>query len=147
MMRTLIVSLWLIVAAAASGCGGESNAESTGNPGEVSFDLVAVGDSNVAGARAVLSYVDEANTRITVDGIDEQEPSRGPTNPVQLRRGSCDEPGAVVIELPRPKRAGTQAEVRLGMAELFEGRYAVVVELAEGGEQIACGDVPDESTG
>jgi hypothetical protein len=132
---------------ALAGCGGGGSAESTDQPGEVSFDLAEVNDSNVAGARALLTYVDQDRTRLLVDGIDEQEPSGGGPNPVQLREGSCSEPGEVVLALPDLKGASTQAEVPVGMARLFEGDYTVVVELAGAGEPIACGDVPDESTG
>ena len=142
------VGVCVVAVLAMPGCGGDgSTAESTDQPGEVSFDLNAVNDSNIAGARAVLTYVDKNRTRILVDGIDEQEPVAGRPNPVKLREGSCSEPGAVVLVLPKPKDSATQAEVRMGMAEFFEGSYTVAVELAGGEKQIACGDVPDESTG
>jgi len=141
------VALSILAVLVIAGCGGGSAAEPTDQPGEVSFGLAEVNNSNVAGARALLTYVDEGRTRIVVDGIDEQEPSGGGPNPVQLRKGSCEEPGEVVLALPALKDSSTQAEVSMGMPQLFEGNYTVVVELVGGGEQIACGDVPDESTG
>lgn len=61
-----------LAALATAGCGGGGGAETTEEPGEVSFDLAAVGDSNVAGARAVLSYLNADRSRILVDGIGEQ---------------------------------------------------------------------------
>lgn len=146
-MTWVRIAVSLAAVLAMAGCGGGSTAEPTDQPGEVSFELAEVNDSNVAGARALLSYIDRSRTRLLVDGIDEQEPSGGGTNPVQLRKGSCNEPGEVVLELPGLKGASTQGEVGMGMDELFEGDYTVIVELAAGGEQIACGDVPDESTG
>jgi hypothetical protein len=146
-MTLVWITVSVVAVLAMAGCGGGSTAESTDEPGEVSFDLAEVNDSNVAGARALLTYVDQNRTRILVDGIDEQEPSGGGPNPVQLRKGSCDEPGEVVLALPKLKGSSTQAEVPVGMAQLFEGSYTVIVERAGGGEQIACGDVPDESTG
>jgi hypothetical protein len=145
MRRGIRLLATVLAAMALAGCGGGGVAETTDEPGEVSFDLAAVGDSNVAGARAVLSYLDADRTRILVDGIGEQ--SGGGANPVQLRRGSCDEPGEVVLTLPRLQGSSTETEVQLGMVELFEGDYAVVVELAGGAKPIACGNVPDESTG
>jgi hypothetical protein len=142
------IGVCVVAVLALPGCGGDgSTAESTAQPGEVSFDLNAVNDSNIAGARARLTYIDKNRTRILVDGIDEQEPRGGRANPVKLRKGSCSEPGDVVLVLPKPKGLTTQAEVRIGMAQLFEGSYTVAVELAGGEKQIACGDVPDESTG
>jgi hypothetical protein len=147
MLRALRVTAILVLLAAAAGCGGEGAAESTDQPGEVSFDLTEVNDSNVSGARALLTYVAQNRTRIIVDGIDEQEPSGGGPNPVALREGSCSEPGELVVALPKLRGSSTQAYVPLGMAKLFEGDYTVIVELVGGGEVIACGDVPDESTG
>lgn len=131
------------LALVAAGCGGDDNAESTGKPGQVSFDLQEVNDSNVAGARAVLSYVDTQRTRVLVDGIDNQEPSGGGANPVQLRRGSCSDPGNVVAKLPALTGPSSTGTVQLGLAQLVGGDYAVVVELAGGSRTIACGDVPD----
>jgi hypothetical protein len=141
------IPVFLVAMLAIAGCGGGNTAESTDQPGEVSFDLSEMNDSNVAGARVLLTYVDQNRTRILVDGIDQQEPSGGGPNPVELREGSCDEPGEVVLALPKLRGSSTQAEVPVGMAQLFEGSYTVIVELAGGGEQIACGDVPNKSTG
>jgi hypothetical protein len=126
-----------------SGCGGGNDAERTGRPGEVAFDLHEVDDSNVAGARAVLSYVGTHRTRVLVDGIDNQEPSGAGANPVQLRRGSCSSPGNVVAKLPALTGPSSTGTVRLGLAQLVAGDYAVVVELEGGDKTIACGEVPD----
>lgn len=131
------------VALFAAGCGGGDSAEDTGDPGEVAFDLQEVDDSNVAGARAVLTYVRSDRTRVLVDGIDNQEPSGAGANPVQLRRGSCSTPGKVVAKLPSLAGSSSTGTVQLGLPQLVAGDYAVVVQLEGGSRTIACGDVPD----
>ena len=143
-MSTRLLSA-LVAVLFVSGCGGSDTAETTEDPGEIAFDLPEANDSNVVGARAILSYVDQNRTRILVDGIDPAEPGSGGANPVQLTRGSCDEPGDVVARLPPLRNASSAATVELGMAELQTNGYAIVVRLAGSGantEAIACGDVP-----
>ena len=138
--------LGIVVASAAlvaAGCGGSDSGQGTGDPGEVAFDLQAANDSNVAGARAVLTYVRSDRTRVLVDGIDNQEPSGAGANPVQLRRGSCSSPGKVVAKLPPLSGSSSTGTVQLGLPQLVAGDYAVVVELEGGSRTIACGDVPD----
>jgi hypothetical protein len=135
-----VVASFVIVASA---CGGGNDAEGTGEPGEVAFDLQEANDSNIAGARAVLSYVGADRTRVLVDGIDNQEPSGAGANPVQLRHGSCSSPGNVVAKLPPLSGSSSTGTVQLGLAQLVDGDYVVVVELEGGSRTIACGDVPD----
>jgi hypothetical protein len=142
-MRVWLGLLVATVALVAAGCGGGDSADSTGEPGELAFDLQEANDSNVAGARAVLTYVRSDRTRVLVDGIDNQEPSGGGANPVQLRRGSCSSPGKVVAKLPSLSGSSSTGTVRLGLPQLVAGDYAVVVELEGGSRTIACGDVPD----
>jgi len=128
-----------------AGCGGSSDAEGTDKPGEVEFDLQAENDSRIVGARAVLTFVDEQQTRILVDGIDEGEAGGGGATAVELRRGSCAEPGKIVARLPALKGAGAEKTVDIAMAELYEGEYSIHVGLPDGDrETIACGDVPDQ---
>ena len=134
----------MLAALTLAGCGGDSNAEATEQSGEVEFDLEPQNDSNVVGARAVLKYVDQNRTRIRVDGVDEGEPGGGGANPVELRRGSCAEPGEIVHRLPALKGASVEQSLDLSMAALYEGEYAIHVRLPGTGEDIACGDVPDE---
>ncbi len=142
-MRAWLGLLVVSVALVGTGCGDDDGAEDTGEPGEVAFDLQEVDDSNVAGARAVLTYVGSDRTRVLVDGIDNQEPSGAGANPVELRRGSCSRPGNVVAKLPPLAGSSSTGTVQLGLAQLVEGDYAVVVELEGGSRTIACGNVPD----
>ena len=126
------------------GCGEEA-AEGTGVAGEVSFDLEGQNDANVSGARAVLHYVNEGTTLVTVDGLDQAEqPGLGP-NPVRIVKGSCDRPGAVAFRLPVLTASGSEKRLEVGIDELYEGDYAVQVLFSKGkDEPLACGDVPDE---
>lgn len=136
----------MLAALTLAGCGGDSNAEATETSGEVEFDLEPQNGSNIAGARVVLTYVDQNRTRILVDGIDEGEPGGGGANPVELRRGTCAVPGEIVHQLPALKGASVEQTLDLSMAALYEGEYAVHVRLPGSSESrdIACGDVPDE---
>ena len=140
------IRLFTVVAALLlAGCGGSDGVETTDEPGEIAFDLPEANNSNVVGARAILSYVDENRTRVLVDGIDPAEPGSGGANPVQLTRGSCDDPGEVVARLPALRAASSTATVDVGLAELQTNDYAIVVRLAGTGanaEAIACGEVP-----
>ena len=80
-------------------CGGSDEAETTENPGEISFELSERGDAGVVGVRATLRFETPERTTIIVDGLDEGEPAGGGPNPVRLVRGSCDDPLSVVAEL------------------------------------------------
>lgn len=75
-----------------AGCGGSEEAQTTGEAGEITFELDAAGDAGVAGVRAILTYETPEKTTVTVDGLDEGEPAGGGANPVLLRRGTCDKP-------------------------------------------------------
>jgi hypothetical protein len=129
---------------ALTGCGEESS-EGTGVAGEVSFDLAGQNDANVSGARAVLRYVDEGTTLVTVDGLEQAEqPGLGP-NPVRIVEGSCDDPAATAFQLPALSPSGSEKRLKIGIDELYEGSYAVQVLFSKGDDRpMACGEVPDE---
>ena len=126
------------------GCA-EETGEGTGVAGEVSFDLAGQNDANIAGARAVLRYVDEGTTLVTVDGLDQAEQAGLGPNPVRIVEGSCERPGAVAFQLPALTGSGSEKRLEVGIADLYEGDYAVQVLFSKGrDEPMACGDVPDD---
>ena len=136
----LLVGLLLL-----AGCGGSDEAETTGDPGEITFDLDAVGDAGVAGVRAVLTYETPEKTTITVDGLDEGEPAGGGANPVILRSGTCDEPKDIVFELEKLSGATSETTVELALTALLNGSYNIQVGLPDRPDDVvACGDVPQE---
>ena len=128
-----------------AGCGGSEEAQTTGDPGEITFELDAAGDASVAGVRAILTYETPEKTTVTVDGLDEGEPAGGGANPVLLRRGTCDEPEDVVFELEKLSGATSTTTVQLALTALLNGDYNIQVGLPDRPEDIvACGDVPQE---
>ena len=136
----LLVSLLLLVA-----CGGSGEAETTSEPGEITFELDEVDDAGVAGVRATLAYETPDKTTITVDGLDEGEPAGGGANPVLLRRGTCDEPKDVVFELETLSGASSETTVELALTALLNGDYSIQVGLPnQPSDVVACGDVPQE---
>jgi hypothetical protein len=128
-----------------SGCGGSEEAETTGDPGEITFELDGVGDAGVAGVRAILTYETPEETTVTVDGLDEGEPAGGGANPVLLRSGTCDEPKNVVFELEKLSGATSETRVDLALTALLNGDYNIQVGLPDRpNDVVACGDVPQE---
>ena len=135
----LLVSLFAL-----AGCGGAEVAQTTDDPGEITFELDD-GDSAGAGARATLAYETNEKTTVTVDGLDEGEPAGGGANPVLLRRGTCDEPQDVVFELEKLSGSTSETTVELALTALLNGEYNIQVGLPDRPEDIvACGDVPQE---
>jgi hypothetical protein len=127
-----------------AGCGGSDEAETTGEPGEITFALDDVGDAD-AGVRAVLTYETREKTTITVDGLDEGEPAGGGANPVLLRSGTCDEPKDIIFELKKLSGATSTTMVELSLTALLNGDYNIQVGLPDRPEDVvACGDVPQE---
>jgi ABC-type glycerol-3-phosphate transport system substrate-binding protein len=142
--RNALVVL-LIGSFALAGCGGSDEAQTTGDPGEITFELHAAGDAGVAGVRAILTYETPEKTTVTVDGLDEGEPAGGGANPVRLRSGTCDEPKDVVFELEKLSGASSETTVELALTALLNGDYNIQVGLPDRPEDIvACGDVPQE---
>lgn len=128
---------------ALAGCGGGSGGEETGTPGEVSIDLSAQNDANITGARAILRYVDDDTTLVTVDGLDGAEQPGLGKNPVRIVEGSCERPGRVAFRLPALTDEGSESRVGIGIAAFYERDYAVQVLFSKNGEPYACGDTPD----
>ena len=136
----------LIAAVLAAGCGGSDDVETTGESGEIAFELDPASDAQVSGVRATLSYVNPDRTTIVVDGLDEGENAGGGPNPVQLTNGTCDDPGQVVFELENLSGATSETTVDLGLVALQNGEYAIQVGLTQDQPEIvACGEVPQES--
>lgn len=133
------------------GGGGESAEEVV--PGHVgpgvAFSLKAENDSQLQGARAILTPLGTSRTRIQVDGIDRGSPAGGGPHRIALIRGSCDDNalGAVVADLGGVGNARGGGVVQRGVGTLAKGRFAVAVWLVAGERQlIACGEVPDSLT-
>ena len=136
----VLISLLLLLV----GCGGAREAQSTGDPGEIAFELDEGGSAG-GGVRAILTYKTNERTTVTVDGLDEGEPAGGGANPVLLRRGTCDEPKDVVFELEKLSGATSEMTVELALTALLNGDYNIQVGLPDRPEDIvACGDVPRE---
>jgi hypothetical protein len=127
----------------AAGCGGADVADPV-DPGEIQVELEEQGDSNVAGVRAVLTFVDEGRTRVMVDGAGPGEPSTGGRLTAQLRLGSCAEPGGVAYELGPLRQGVVTRTIGAGLATLLAREHAVNVVGDRGVGVIACGDLPDE---
>jgi ABC-type glycerol-3-phosphate transport system substrate-binding protein len=139
-LALLLVCLLLL-----AGCGGSDKAETTGDAGEITFELNSAGDAGVAGVRATLTYETPEKTTVTVDGLDEGEPAGGGANPVLLRGGTCDEPRDIVFELEKLSGATSKTTVELALTALLNGDYNIQVGLPERPEDVvACGDVPQE---
>ena len=138
-------SVLLIAPLLLSSCRGSNEAETTENPGEISFELPERGDAGVVGVRATLRFETPERTTIIVDGLDEGEPAGGGPNPVRLVRGSCDDPLSVVAELENLQGPVSTTTVDLGLTALLNGDHAVEVGLTKRQAEvvIACGDVPD----
>ncbi|MDF2752358.1 MAG: hypothetical protein K0S82_741 [Gaiellaceae bacterium] len=135
-----VIGLLLLAA-----CGGSNDAETTGEPGEIAFELDEVSDAGVAGVRATLSYETPEKTTIVVDGLDEGEPAGGGANPVVLRSGTCDEPKNVVFELEALRGSTSETTVDLALTALLNGDYNIQIGLPSNRpDVIACGDIPDE---
>jgi ABC-type glycerol-3-phosphate transport system substrate-binding protein len=135
----LLVGLLLL-----AGCGGSDEAETTGNPGEITFALDEVGDAG-AGVRAILTYETPDKTTVTVDGLDEGEPAGGGANPVLLRSGTCNEPKDIIFELEKLSGATSETTVELALTALLNGDYNIQVGLPDRPDDVvACGDVPQE---
>jgi hypothetical protein len=129
-----------------SGCGGENGGAATDEPGEVSVDLEGKNDASVAGARAVLRYVDSDRTLIRIDGLDGGERAALGPNVARIVAGSCEEPGGVAFELRPLEGSSTETEIETGIDRLYEGEYAVQILFGEAGSRVlACGNVPDEA--
>jgi hypothetical protein len=136
----LLVGLLLL-----AGCGKSEEAETTGDPGEITFELDEVGDAGVAGVRATLTYETPEKTKVTVDGLDEGEPAGGGANPVLLRSGTCDEPKDIAVELEELSGATSETTVELALTALLNGDYNIQVGLPDRPDDVvACGDVPQE---
>jgi hypothetical protein len=143
--RSNALGLVLVGLLLLAGCGGSEEAETTGDPGEITFELVEAGDAGVAGVRATLAYETPEKTRVTVDGLDEGEPAGGGANPVLLRMGTCDEPKDIVFELKKLSGATSETTVALAFTALLNGDYTIQVALPNRPNDIvACGDVPQE---
>ena len=137
-LAVLLVGLLLL-----AGCGGSEDAETTGDPGEITFELDEVGDAGGAGVRATLAYESPEKTKVTVDGLDEGESAGGGANPVLLRGGTCDEPNDIVFELDKLSGATSQTTVGLALTALLNGEYNIQVALPDRPDEVvACGDVP-----
>ena len=144
--RRTSLPVLLIATVLVAGCGASDDVETTGESGEIAFELDAVGDAQVSGVRATLSYVNRDRTTIVVDGLDEGENAGGGPNPVQLTKGTCDDPGQIVFELENLSGATSETTVDLGLVALQNGEYAVQVGLTQDQPEIvACGEVPQES--
>ena len=144
--RRTSLAVLLMVAVLASGCGGSDDVDTTGESGEIAFPLDDVGDAQVSGVRATLSYVDPDRTTIVVDGLDEGENAGGGPNPVRLTKGTCDDPGQIVFELENLSGATSETTVDLGLVALQNGEYIVQVGLTQDQPEIvACGEVPQQS--
>ena len=140
-----IVLVFIAVSLLAAGCGGSDEAEPTGVPGEVAFELNEVGDAGVAGVQATLTHETPEKTKVTVDGLDEGEPAGGGANPVFLRSGTCDEPGDILFELEELSGPTSETTVELALTALLNGDYNIQVSLPDRPEDVvACGDVPQE---
>jgi hypothetical protein len=134
----------LLVGLLVAGCGGSEEAEPTGDPGEITFDLDEVGDAGVA-VPATLTYETPERTTVTVDGLDEGEPAGGGANPVLLRSGTCDEPKDIVFELENLSGVTSETTVELALTALLNGDYSIQVGLPDRPDNVvACGDVPQE---
>ena len=139
-------AILLAIARLVAGCGGSDEAATTVNPGEIAFELDSASDAQVSGVRATLSYEDRDRTTIRVDGLDEGGNAGGGPNPVQLTRGTCDDPGEMVFELENLSGPTSETTVDLGLVALQNGEYAVQVGLTQDQpEIIACGEIPQES--
>jgi hypothetical protein len=139
------LSLFLVALLLGVGCGGSEQAETTGDPGEIAFELEDVGISGGAGIRATLVYETPEKTTIIVDGLDEGEPGGGGANPVLLGSGTCDEPKDTLFDLEKLRGSTSQTTVELALTALLNGDYHIQVGLPnQPQETIACGDVPQE---
>ena len=145
--KRLVGVVSLLGAVVLASCGGGDDAETTGQPGEIEFELSGAETGGAAGVRARLTYQTNDRTRIVVDGLDEGEPAGGGANPVRLVSGSCDERGNVLDELEPLSGSVSTSEVDFGLAELMAGDFAIEVALPgeSVGELVVCGDVPDEA--
>jgi hypothetical protein len=143
MRRATLCACLAACVAAAAGCGGDEVADPV-DPGEIQVNLDEQGDSNVAGVRALLTFVDEDRTRVLVDGAGPGEPSTGGRLTAHLRLGSCADPGDVAYDLGRLKGGQVTRTIGVGLAALLEREYAIDVLGAPGVGVIACGDLPDE---
>jgi hypothetical protein len=144
--RDIAFALTLTSLLLGAGCGGSNDVETTGEPGEIAFNLEAVGDAGVAGVRAILSHETPEKTTIIVDGLDEGEPAGGGANPVVLRSGTCDEPKNVVFELDALRGSTSETTVDLALTALLNGDYNIQIRLPSNRpDVIACGEVPDEA--
>ena len=142
--RILICSSIVLVLLVA-GCGG-SDGNTTGEPGEIAFDLETAGAGGASGVRATLTFENRDSTTIVVDGLDEGESAGGGPNPVWLKSGSCSDLGDILFDLEPLQGSTSQTTVGLGLAALLNGEYAVEVGLTKSQpEEVACGDVPDEA--
>lgn len=146
MSKRWCYSVLLVAPLLLSSCRGSNEAETTENPGEISFELPERGDAGVVGVRATLRFETPERTTIIVDGLDEGEPAGGGPNPVRLVRGSCDDPLSVVAELENLQGPVSTTTVDLGLTALLNGDHAVEVGLTKRQAEvvIACGDVPDD---
>ena len=140
------LSLLLVALFFGVGCGGSEEAETTGDPGEIAFELEEVGVSGGAGVRATLVYETPEKTTIIVDGLDEGEPGGGGANPVVLGSGTCDEPKDSLFDLEKLSGSTSETTVELALTALLNGDYHIQVGLPDRPQDIiACGDVPQEA--
>src|SRR3954470_16269274 len=98
---SLLAASCVVLATAA--CGGEVDADTTAQPGEISIDLAAQDGARLAGARALIEYRNKQQTRVLVDGFGSGEQS---ATMARVVKGTCDEPGQLAFAFA-PIRDGT----------------------------------------
>lgn len=146
-IATSLVVGGFIAAMVFSGCGSEDAATDspTDSGAGVTFPLEAVNDSDLDGARVVMTPLGSERVRIEVEGITEASPYGGGPHRIELLRGACDDPGDRAADLGAVRDEAGGGELELGLPELVDGEYAVTVRFVKGSDDtlIACGDVPD----
>jgi len=133
----------------ASACGGNGvDADTTSQPGEIAIDLKAQDAARLAGARALLKYKNERQTRIVVDGFDSGEQS---ATRARLMNGTCSEPGQVPYALSPMRKGISDSVLDVPMPDLLESGYSI--QVLEGPSQsdkttlVACGELPETAPG
>ena len=147
MRRAGVIAAALAVALLGAGCGGAD--DGTLGDGDVAGTTAELGQAVQGAVEFGLDEVDRSGVTgrvaLSPDGLDRVDvhvllDRAEQADSVRLHQGTCGDLGRMVATVGRADGPRVEGGAGRSLAELVAGDYAVVA--VEGGEVVACGDVP-----